>query len=216
MSLEAPQIVSRSVPVLVEVAFILVVGFLLVANTTITDIIFHDNYVKPAIAGCHPTNQDVTCVNIRTQMNLPEDAQLEIGNIYWQELNRQALFIGLIMFVIRIGISFILAILKVRKIRITSILMALFWGLIGAGLFLFGFLDTFYYWFQGMDVPETLDWLNNAGLFAESKAWFGTPDNVEIQDLYATNILGLVIISMFIFIMMYTFSESGLSRKNIA
>jgi hypothetical protein len=131
MSLQFPDTINKSKPIIVEGLFVIVIGLVIVANTTITDIKFHDNYVLRAIETCFPENRESFCVDIRTDMGIPEDAQLEIGNAYWSELARQALFIGIILFLIRIGIGFFLQIQGIRKVRTTTVLMAIFWGLAG-------------------------------------------------------------------------------------
>lgn len=216
MSVQAPELIRKSIPIQVEGAFILLIGLIIVGNTTTTDIIFHDTYVLPAIATCVPSNQDPTCMAIREGLGLPASAQMEIGNIYWQEIARQAIFIGFIMFAIRIGIGYFLMIQGIRKIRLSTILMAIFWGLTGTGLFLFGFVDTLYYVMQGKDAPSQLSWLNNAGLFVETKGFTGDPDIVEKEDLYLTNALGILIIISFLILVMITYANSGMAKRGIA
>jgi len=216
MSLEVPETITKSYPVLIEGAFIIIIGLVVVANTTITDIKFHDNYVLPAIETCFPANQEAFCTNIRTRMGIPMDAQTEIGNAYWNELARQALFIGFILFSIRLGIGFFLQVQGIRRVRATTFLMALFWGLAGSTFFLFGFVDTIYFVAQGMDAPEELAWLNNAGIFVETKTFTGDPTIVEKEDLYLTNVLGIVIIVIFLILLMIIFSHNGLKNRAIA
>ncbi len=216
MSVQLPDTVTKSTPVLFEGIFIIVIGLIIVGNTTITDIIFHDNYVLPAIETCFPENQETFCQNIRARLGVPMDAQLEIGNVYWNELARQALFIGIILFSIRLGIGFFLQVQGIRKVRATTYLMALFWGLAGVVFFSFGFVDTLYFLAQGMDAPDELAWLNNAGLFVETRSFTGDPNIVEIEDLYLTNVLGVVIVVALLFVIAYVFSHNGLKNRGIA
>jgi len=216
MSFQTPELIKKSSPILIEGIFILLIGFIIVANTTTTDIVLHDNYVLPIISHCFPENQDEFCTNIRLQMGLPSDAQLDLGNIYWDELARQALFIGIILFLIRIAIGFFLQIQGVRRVRFTTILMALFWGLVGSTLFLFGFLDTLYFVFQGEEMPSELRWLDNAGIFVETRMFTGSIDHVEAEDLILTNILGIAIILSFLFVIMLVFASMPQSRRGIA
>ncbi len=216
MSLQQPQIIKKSVPVLVEGVFIIIIGFVIVANTTTTDIIFHDFYVLPAIETCFPENQEEFCQNIRQRMGLPSNAQLEIGNIYFNEIARQAIFIGVILFLIRLAIGYFLQIQGVRRVRATTFLMAIFWGLVGSSLFIFGFVDTLYYVFQDRDMPNELPHLNNAGIFQETRSFTGDPNIVEIEDLLLTNSLGVVIIISFLIVMMAIFANNHLARRGIA
>jgi len=216
MALQQPQIIKKSVPVLVEGVFIIIIGFVIVANTTTTDIIFHDFYVLPAIETCFPENQEEFCQNIRQRMGLPSNAQLEIGNIYFNEIARQAIFIGVILFLIRLAIGYFLQIQGVRRVRVTTFLMAIFWGLVGSSLFIFGFVDTLYYVFQDKDAPNELPHLNNAGIFQETRSFTGDPNIVEIEDLLLTNALGVVIIISFLIVMMAIFANNHLARRGIA
>ncbi len=216
MSFVPPELISRSVPVLTEGLFIIVIGLVIVGSFTTTDIVFHDNYVLPAIETCFPENQEQFCQNIRQRMGLTTDAQLEIGDIYWAELTRQAILIGFILFLTRLGIGYFLQIQGVRKVRASTVLMALFWGLVGSSLFLFGFLDTLYYVFQERPIPTELAWLNSAGIFSETKTFTGSPEVVEIEDLFLTNILGVVVIGSFLLIMMFSFARNGQKNRGIA
>ncbi len=216
MSFQPSALVSKSAPVLIEGLFIIIIGLVIVANTTVSDIIFHDNYVLPAVSTCFPENQETFCQDIRMRMGLAPNAQLEIGDIYWNELARQALFIFVILFLIRVGIGFFLQIQGIRKIRTTTFLMATFWGLAGSAFFLFGFVDSLYFLFQGEDAPEELAWLNNAGLFVETRSFTGDPNIVEKEDLFLTNALGIVIIVSFLLILMLVYSQNGLKNRGIA
>ena len=119
MSLDT-SLVTNSTPVQVEVLIAVVIGFMIVANTTVTDIIFFDDYVLPDLAECFPENQSEHCIDVRERHGLAVDAQNEIGNKYWNELVRQGIFIGLILFVIRMSFGWLLAREGIRKIQ-TSI-----------------------------------------------------------------------------------------------
>lgn len=209
---EIPELFRKTVPVTLEAGIALIIGFVVVASFTFGDIAIHDSYVLPAIETCFPENQEDFCKNIRNRLDLPADAQIEIGNAYWEELSRQAVFIGVILFSIRILFGVYLNITSIRSFRFTTLLIAIFWGLVGSGLFVFGFLDTFYYWFQFESPPATLDWLNGAGIFTETKSYTGDPNVVEIEDLYFTNILGIGVLGAFLFFTMYVFSKAGYKR----
>ena len=216
MSLQLPKILKKSYPVQIEGVLIIIIGLIIVANTTFTDINFHDKYVLPAISTCFPENQDDFCKTIRLEHGLESDAQLEIGDAYWNELARQAVMIGLIMFAVRMSIAYMIQKAGIRRIRASTFFIAIMWGIVGSGFFLFGFLDLFYFWFQGEDAPTELLWLESAGIFQDTKQFTGDPNIVEVEDLYLTNILGLAVIGSFWFITMIIYSESGLANKGIA
>lgn len=213
MSLELSSI-SRAKPIIIEGVIILIIGFIVVGSHTQTDITFHDKYVKPQVSECYPENQSKYCSDLRALHGLDKTAQLEIGNAYWNELARQAVMSGVILFAVRMGLAFMIR--KIRKIRATTVFVALMWGVVASSLFLFGFLDTFYYWMQGDNPPQTLDWLNGAGIFESSRSWTGTAENVEITDLYLTNVLGLVIIGSMWIVAMIMYADTGLSNKSLA
>ncbi len=104
----------------------------------------------------------------------------------------------------------------IRKIRASTIFIAVFWGLAGAGLFLFGFVDTLYFFLQGDDAPDELAWLNNAGLFQETRSFTGDPNIVEKEDLFLTNILGIFILVAFLLIVMYVYANQKQKNRGIA
>lgn len=222
MSLQLTETLYKIRPVIYEGIIIIVIGMLVVANTTITDIKFHDFYVKPTISTCYPENQSDFCQTVRANMGLEKNAQLEIGDVYWKELARQAIMIGFILFMIRISFAILLHKARMQNIEIVTIFVAIMWGVVASGLFLFGFLDTFYYWIQGTDIESTLGedqqmlWLDGAGIFTETKSFTGTPDHVELMDLYLTNLLGLAVVGVFWLITMVLYAESGRRKKNIA
>jgi len=215
MSLDT-SLVSKSTPVQVEIVFALLIGFLIVANTTITDIHFFDDYVLPDLAECFPTNQSEHCQDVRERHGLAIDAQNEIGNKYWNELVRQGLTIGVILFVIRLGFGWLLDRQGIRKIQASTVLMALFYGAVGSGIFFFAYVDTFYYLFQDEPIPPFLDHLNNVGIFTETRSFTGDPNRVEFEDLLLTNALGLIALGMFGLIIMYVYANSGKKHRGIA
>ena len=204
------QFFHRSSGVLTEAVGVFAISFLVIGNITYTDIIFHDFYVLPAIETCYPSNQSEFCTNIRDRHGIASDAQVEIGDIYWNELLRQAVMNGVILFAIRIGFAWMAKRTTGRRIRSVTILVAIIWGLTATGLFMFGFLDFLYYEMRGMDVPEQLPWLNNTGLFAYTQSYFGDPNTVDIQDLYATMLIGIGVFGLVWLFAMYAYVQSGL------
>ena len=204
------QFFHRSSGVLTEAVVVFAISFLVIGNITYTDIVFHDFYVLPAIETCYPSNQSEFCTNIRDRHGIASDAQVEIGDIYWNELLRQAVMNGVILFAIRIGFAWMAKRTTGRRIRSVTILVAIIWGLTATGLFMFGFLDFLYYEMRGMDVPEELPWLNNTGLFAYTQSYFGDPNTVDIQDLYATMLIGIGVFGLVWLFAMYAYVQSGL------
>ena len=209
------ELIQTSKPIWIEGSIAIAIGFALVLSITATDISFHDDYVLLILSWCHPDNQDAFCTDFREQHGLSITAQSEIGDKYWDRLASQAIEIFAIMFIVRMAFAYMLS--KVgKKIRLTSVLMALIWGASATVLFLTGVLDTFYYVIQGLPIPDTLNWLDNVGLFTETKAWFGDPEVVDKADLFATNLLGIAILVGMVFFTALVFNENGLKRRRIA
>ena len=206
------QFFHRSSGVLTEAVVVFAISFLVIGNITYTDIVFHDFYVLPAIEVCFPENQSEFCTNIRDRHGIASDAQVEIGDIYWNELLRQAVMNGVILFAIRIGFAWMAKRAGIKRIRPVTILVALIWGLTATGLFMFGFLDFLYYELRAMDVPEQLPWLNNTGLFAYTQSYFGDPNTVDIQDLIATMLIGVGVFGAVWLFAMYAYVQSGLKQ----
>ena len=206
------QFLTRSSGVLTEAVVVFAISFLVIGNITYTDIVFHDFYVLPAIETCYPENQSEFCTNIRDRHGIASDAQVEIGDIYWNELLRQAVMNGVILFAIRIGFAWMAKRAGIKRIRPVTILVALIWGLTATGLFMFGFLDFLYYELRAMDVPEQLPWLNNTGLFSYTQSYFGDPNTVDIQDLFATMLIGVGVFGAVWLFAMYAYVQSGLKQ----
>ena len=103
-----------------------------------------------------------------------------------------------------------------KRIRITSILIALVWGASASTLFLFGILDTFYYVFQEDSIPDQLAWLNNVGVFTETKSFTGDPLIVDKADLFITNLIGIGILISLVFLTAVVFVENRLTSRGIA
>ncbi len=208
--------VKNTRPVLVEGGFAIILGLIFVSSITTTDIAFHGDYVLLIQSWCYPENQDDFCTDFRERHGLDITDQDGIGSKYWDRLAGQAIELFAGLFAVRMVFAYMLQLGARKKIRITSILIALVWGLSATTLFMTGMLDTLYYVFQEEPVPDKLPWLDNAGLFKETKSWFGDPNTVDINDLIATNMLG---ISILIGITLFTaliFNENGLKHRGIA
>lgn len=206
------SLIQEAKPVFYEGILVILIGLIIIYNITATDISFHGNYVGKLIEICHPQNQSPECTEFREFLNLPSDAQMQLGDPYWQELARQAFFIGITMFLIRISFAFILHKAHMQKIRSSSFMMAILYGVVGYVLFLGGVLDTLYFVFQAQAIPSDLDWLNSAGLFQYTKTLTGDKSLVESSDLFLTNILSFAIIGIVLTITMVFFKESGLKK----
>src|SRR3990167_4276705 len=213
---QVSSLVETSKVVFIEGLIAILLGMVFVSSITATDIAFHDDYVLVILSWCHPENQDKFCTMFREKHGLDMTDQSGIGAKYWNRLLGQSLEIFISLFLVRMAFGFMLQIGVHKKIRITTFLIAIVWGASASTLFMFGVLDTLYFVFQGLDIPDTLHWLNGAGVFTETKAWFGDPTMVDRQDLYATNIIGFAILASLVFLNAFVYKVEGLKHRGIS
>lgn len=206
------SLINGSKPVLLEGFLVILIGLLIIWNITTTDIEFHGKYVGFLIEQCHPENHDKLCDDFREHLGVPNDAQMQLGDAYWSELARQAFTVGVTMAAIRFSFAYILHKAHIQKIRSSSILMAVMYGVVGYGLFIFGTLDLMYFVFQSQTIPTNLNWLDHAGIFEITKAWTGDKTTVDASDLYLTNLTGFILIGIVLLSTMFAFKESGMKK----
>jgi len=207
---------QKTKPVFSEGVFAILIGFIAVFSITATDITFHGDYVLVIESWCHADNQDGFCTDFREKHDLGMTEQSGIGDKYYERLLAQALEIFVILFAVRIVFAYLLQISARKRIRITSILIAIVWGASASTLFLFGILDTFYYVFQEDSIPDQLEWLNNVGVFTETKSFTGDPLIVDKADLFITNLIGIGILISLVFLTAFVFVENKLTSRGIA
>lgn len=210
------SLIIKSKTVIIELVSMVVLAFFIVSFLTSHDISTHDFYVKPIISECYSGNDSVFCENLRQLHGCEPTAQMCLGAIYWNGLASIGFFVGILLVAIRLIFALLLKVYINKRVTSATVLMIITYFIFGSGLFFFGFLDTFYYLFQGDDIPQTLDWLNGAGIFTESKKWFGDPNTVEIEDLLATNALGMMIIGLFGLSTMVLYASLRKSPNGIA
>ncbi len=165
-----------------------------------------DSYVGLGIEVCHPANVEMFCVEIRDRLGLPPDAQIEIGNVYWELLMIQALVIPIAF----AGFRFLTIVIRRRKFTALRIFTVILWGLIPLIFFWFGTIDVFYYVARGDAIPEQLEWLNNVGIFEHTKQLGSDPVNVERSDLLITFGLGVVLIGTLFYVAVLMYNQSRL------
>ncbi len=200
------QVLQETSPLVAELVGLFFISILVVGLIVFTDIKFHDDYVLDLIARCHADNQEDVCVEKRDKFGLAEDAQIELGDPYWEVLMVQFI-------VIPIGFAsfrFITIAIRKRKFTAMRIFMIFLWGAIPLILFLFGVIDVFYYVARGEDIPDQLAWLNNVGVFEHTKSFGNDPLNVERSDLIITFALGVMFIGLLFFIAFRMYQDSRL------
>lgn len=173
-----------------EFFLLLIVGGSALVILTYSDIVNHDFYVLPIISECFAENQSNFCLDIRELHGLPSDAHITLGSAYWKLLQLQAIGIGIMLFVLRVGFGY----LATKKIDGLLIIKGFIWGGTFSLLFLFGWLDFGYYVIQQEPIPEQLPWLDQSGVFVWLKMFGTDPLTVDRGDLYLGMLIGAVII----------------------
>jgi hypothetical protein len=200
------QTIQESTPLVAELVGLFFITVLFTGLIVFTDIRIFDSYVGLSIEVCFPANQENFCMLIREALDLAPDAQIEIGNAYWQLL-------GIQMIVIPLGFgAFRLLTIIVRKRKLTGlrIFVVLLWILVPASLLMFGIIDTFYYLGRGLEIPDQLEWLNNVGVFQITAQLGNDPVNVERSDLLFTFALGVIFIILLFFTAIKLYENSRL------
>lgn len=200
------QVVQESTPLVAELVGLFFITVLLTGLIVYTDIQIFDSYVGLTIEVCHPENQENFCMQIRERLDLPSDAQIEIGNVYWELLQVQMIVIPLAFG----GFRLLVILVRKRKLTGIRIFVVLLWFLLPASLLYFGVIDTFYYVARGLEIPDQLVWLNNVGAFNYTAQFGNDPINVERSDLLLTFALGVIFILLLFFIAIRLYKNSRL------
>lgn len=200
------EVLQESTPLVAELVGLFFITILLTGLIVFTDIRIFDSYVGLAIEVCHPTNQENFCVMIRERLELAPDAQIEIGNVYWELLGVQMIVIPLAFG----GFRLLVIVIRKRKLTGLRIFVVLLWFLVPTILLMFGIIDTFYYLGRGLEIPDQLEWLNNVGVFQYTAQLGNDPVNVERSDLLFTFALGVIFILLLFFIAIKLYQNSRL------
>ncbi len=200
------QVVTENASIFAELAGLFFITILVTGLIVFTDIQIFDTYVGLAIETCFPANQENFCQLIRERQNLPTDAQIEIGNVYWELLMVQFIVIPLGF----AGFRFLTIAIRKRKFTGLRIFIVILWGLVPLILLSTGIIDVFYYVGRGLEIPDQLQWLNMVGIFEQTKALGNDPFNVEKSDLLFTFALGVIFIVLLFFIAVKMYENSRL------
>jgi len=200
------QVILDSKPIIAELVGLFFIAILVTGLIVFTDIRIFDSYVGLGIEVCNPTNFERFCVEIRERLDLAPDAQIEIGNVYWELLMIQAIVIPLGF----AGFRFLTIAIRRRRFTALRIFTVILWGLIPLIFFWFGTIDVFYYVARGIDIPDQLEWLNMVGIFEHTKQFGNDPLNVERSDLLITFALGVILIGMLFYVAVIMYNQSGL------
>ena len=178
------------------------------------DINFFDGYVLDDIRECYKTNLSDHCEQRRIDLGCRpnEDQQLCLGNKYWEQLNKQAIFLAILLSFLRFTSSMVRHMTVGRKFTAVTVFEIMWYGIMALIVFLSGVIDLFYYLLRGLKLPLELPWLNKVGLFNWTKELTGAKDMVDSTDLILTFVMGIgMLIGLFV-IAMVVYRSSGLKR----
>ena len=196
------DLLRRPTPTIYELVLVIPLALILTAFIAVIDISIFDGYVLPQLAECHPENDSDFCNDVRQRLNLQPNEQLKIGDLYWDILESIVIIFGGTLFIIRI----VFGKLAGAKWSLMLFFVATLWFISITILFYTGFIDTFYYVLRGIEVPLTLEWLDQSGIFQITKQ-FGETTSVDKSDLYLTNGIGITALIGFWFWMHYHHSK---------
>jgi len=198
-----PDLLTREKLSFTEFFLLLFVGGFSLLVLTYSDVVNHDYYVLPVVAECYAENQSDFCMKIREKHNLPSDAHIDLGNAYWQLLQIQAVGIGVLLFVLRVGFGY----LATKTFSGLLSLKGFIWGGTFSLLFLFGWLDFGYYIMQHKPIPDQLPWLDQSGVFVWLKVLGIDPLVVDRGDLYLAMLIGAILILIPWVILVYKWNQ---------
>jgi len=210
------NLLARQIPTKSEAVFIIVISFGIIGILGYSDIIVHDFYVKPTIAECFPDNQEQFCTDLRNLHGLPSDAQIDIGNKYWDVQKVQLITFLLLLFFIKIAIVFGKP-GKNERIKFSGLILftAMVWAFSGAVLFAFGGIDITYYGLRSeLEMPDELPWLNDSGAMVYFKILGDNPEVVEKNDLIIGFLVGVgLVIGVWLILIYKTRKLNKIMRK---
>jgi hypothetical protein len=204
------DLLARPVPSVYELLLIIPIALLLTSFVAVIDATIFDGYVLPDLAECYGTNLSDRCLEIWDRLGCEVGDQRCVGDNYWLILESIVIVFGILLFVLRM----FMGIMAGAKLTPMLFFIGFMWFVSGAILFYFGWIDLLYYEVRGLDVPVTLDWLDNVGLFTYIQH-LGNTESVDKSDLYLLNILGLVTLIGVWLKLMYLHHKKHLRRIGI-
>lgn len=205
------DLLARPRPSGYEVILVLPLALLITSFIAVIDITIFDGYVLPDLEECFPSNTSEKCNEMRERFGCAQFDQQCIADSYHRMLEDIVIVFGSILFVLRL----VFGLLAGAKPSTMLIFIAFLWFLSGTILFYTGWIDTFYYEFRGLEIPDTLAWLNGIGLFVLVQQFGDDPNMVEKSDLYLLNAIGIIsLISLWVW-MIYHHKKHHLQRIGI-
>ena len=135
-----------------------------------------------------------------------------LGGKYFLQVNKQAIFLAILLGVLRLIPSLVGVMTRRRKFRFATLFEVVWYPLMAIILFMGGCIDIFYYWLRNISIPLELPWLNGVGFFVYTKSFTGSPLMVENTDLLLTFGISTGLLIILFFVAMFVYSKSGLTK----
>ena len=177
-----------------------------------SDINFFDGYVLRIISECWPGETSEFCETVRKDFGCPASDQLCVGNNYWMQVNKQAIFLAVLLGVLRLIPSLVGVVTHRRKFRFATAFEVIWYPIMALSVFLGGAIDVFYFWLRNRPIPDELPWLNGVGMFIYTKTFTGSPVIVESADLLYTFGISVIFLIILFFVAMFVYRASGLKK----
>lgn len=204
------DLLAKPVPSPFELLLIIPIALLFTSFVAVIDATIFDGYVLPELAECYGTNLSDRCLETWDRLGCDVGDQLCVGDNYWLILESIVIVFSSVLFVLRLFMGFMAG----AKPTTMLFFIAGMWFISGSILFYGGWIDLLYYEVRGLDVPETLDWLDGVGAFTFIQHLGDTP-SVDKSDLYLLNAGSLLFLVVVWFKLMYLHHKKHLRRIGI-
>ena len=178
-----------------SIMLLIIIGSSIVVWTYV-DVTTHDIYALPWGAMCYEGNKNPDCKHIQDITNCPNGGDACIEAKYAQMLSVEAFYLAGLMMFLKIAIAMLLK----RKINATRIVQAIIWGLAPLVLLETGWEDFLYYTSRNLTVPDTLPWMNNAGLFQSVDKTLLHTTQATAMSLYIVMAIGFIMVMTMLYV----------------
>ena len=162
-----------------------------IALFTYIDITDHDYYALPWGELCYTGNTNPDCINIEQLTNCPNGGDACIEARYAQTLIVEAVYIALIMTIVKVGISQGLLKFDFNSLRIYQTIV---WAVSPIILLFSAWEDFLYYVVRLKPIPQDMNWLNNVGAFPYVMQYITRDQNAGPMDMFVIMAGGLLIV----------------------
>lgn len=183
------DLLAKPKPSIYEMFVVITIALLFTLFIGIFDATLFDGYVRPDIVTCYDENLSPECIAIWENLDCPVGSQDCISKNYHTILEDTIIIVAGMFIAMRL----LFGKLAGAKWSTMLIFISIMWGVSVAMLFYFGWIDTIYYEARGIDVPDTLAWLNHIG-FLQLLQFYGDTPDVDKEELFLLNAIGIFLL----------------------